>query len=91
MNRSAQQTSWNVLHPSVLNGSVSHVNLDRRIHIFCGVGNNGGDGLVIARLLHLEKRAVNVCIVGDSAGGTNDFNSNLNKWTGVKRMKYCTF
>jgi len=28
---------------------------ERRIHIYCGKGNNGGDGLALARILH-EKR-----------------------------------
>lgn len=35
----------------------------KRIHIFCGPGNNGGDGLVIARLLHEQDYAVEVYIV----------------------------
>lgn len=46
--------------------------LDREIEwrhkhclVFCGVGNNGGDGLVIARKIHSLGGSVKVCIVGE--------------------------
>lgn len=37
----------------------------KRILIFCGLGNNGGDGLVLARHLHSLAVAVKVWLVGD--------------------------
>ena len=37
----------------------------KKIVILCGSGNNGGDGLAIARLLYLEGCQVSVCLVGD--------------------------
>ncbi len=46
--------------------------------IFCGQGNNGGDGLAIARLLYNANKTVKVFILETTAGGSEDFNSNLN-------------
>jgi hydroxyethylthiazole kinase-like uncharacterized protein yjeF len=40
-------------------------------YIFCGPGNNGGDGLAIARTLFNRGYAVRVCFVGDVASLAN--------------------
>ncbi|NML21500.1 NAD(P)H-hydrate dehydratase [Pseudoflavitalea sp. G-6-1-2] len=45
--------------------------------IFCGKGNNGGDGLAIARLLAQSGHAVTVNILEFGAKGTTDFQTNL--------------
>lgn len=48
-------------------------------HIFCGVGNNGGDGLALARMLSLEFYEVEVYIVHFSDKMSDDFISNFNR------------
>jgi NAD(P)H-hydrate epimerase len=45
--------------------------------IICGKGNNGGDGLAIARLLLEQKFSVTVYILEFGHPGTNDFQTNL--------------
>ncbi len=47
--------------------------------IFCGVGNNGGDGLVIARKLHKIGYKVQVFVVHFSEHSSDDFKINLKR------------
>lgn len=50
---------------------------DKKVYIFCGGGNNGGDGFVIARHLYNKGAKVKVFLVGDKSGITGDARSNL--------------
>lgn len=50
---------------------------------FCGVGNNGGDGLAIARKLFLSDKKVKIYIIGNLKRATNEFLTNYNI---VKKM-----
>ena len=45
------------------------------VHVFCGPGNNGGDGFVIARHLHNVDYAVCTYLVGDPQRLTPDATS----------------
>ncbi len=47
------------------------------IAVFCGKGNNGGDGLAIARLLFQSGHKVHVFTIGDTQNGSEDFIKNL--------------
>ncbi|HTO35472.1 MAG TPA: NAD(P)H-hydrate dehydratase [Flavobacterium sp.] len=48
-----------------------------KFHVFCGVGNNGGDGLAIARMLKQKGYQVRVYIVPFSLHRTIEFEANL--------------
>lgn len=50
-----------------------------RISIFCGVGNNGGDGLAIARLLKKEGHHVHVYTIGKLEKASADFSANFKR------------
>ena len=50
-----------------------------RYVFFCGTGNNGGDGLVMARLLHEQQISVHVHIIGEPDKGSEDFRLNLQR------------
>lgn len=45
--------------------------------IFCGKGNNGGDGLALARMLSGQGLEVTACILEFGHKGTEEFQSNL--------------
>lgn len=64
---------------SCYNWIVAHISSNKKIAVFCGPGNNGGDGLAIARLLIQKEYDVQVYILGNSPVHADDFLFNLEK------------
>src|SRR5688572_3439154 len=56
-----------------------HIDATKKIGIVCGTGNNGGDGLAIARLLHDWNYPIKVWVVKGSVPESNDFKINLSR------------
>lgn len=59
------------------NWLMDHNYKNRSFSIFCSKGNNGGDGLALARMLANTGHNVNVFILEFGYIGTNDFQTNL--------------
>lgn len=55
--------------------------------IYCGLGNNGGDGLAIARLLLEKGYAVTVYVVKYTAKTSLDFEENLSKLKEITTLR----
>ena len=55
-----------------------------QIKLFCGIGNNGGDGMVLARLLQEHGYAIEVHVVNYSDKRSKDFLLNLERLKEVK-------
>lgn len=51
----------------------------KNIAVVCGTGNNGGDGLAIARILEKKDYEIDVFIVGDIEKGSPDFKLNWDR------------
>jgi NAD(P)H-hydrate epimerase len=54
-------------------------NQSTTFHIFCGIGNNGGDGLAIARMMAKKNYAVTCYILRFSAASSADFDINYSR------------
>jgi len=57
------------------------------IYIFCGQGNNGGDGLAIARFLSLTGKLVKVFVLSINKDGSPDFNTNLERLKSIPSVE----
>jgi NAD(P)H-hydrate epimerase len=55
----------------------------KRVVLVCGVGNNGGDGFVIARHLLIRGALAAVFLVGDPDHMVSDARVQLDAWTGL--------
>ena len=49
----------------------------KKIHVFCGRGNNGGDGFAIARMAHNLHADVTITLLFDEALAEGDAKTNL--------------
>ncbi|MDT7042301.1 NAD(P)H-hydrate dehydratase [Candidatus Nitronereus thalassa] len=61
---------------------------DKTFTIFCGKGNNGGDGFVVARLLRRKRAKVHVCLLAnprDLKGDAKTMYQRFAKLTGTSR------
>lgn len=55
--------------------------------ILCGPGNNGGDGFVVARLLHLKGWQVQVIFSDSAEGLPPDARENWRRWTEITKAQ----
>lgn len=60
-----------------------HMNSKCAFRIFCGPGNNGGDGLAIARMLFLSGYDVSVYVVGPDGKHSTDFLENEKRFVQI--------
>ncbi|MFN4146711.1 MAG: NAD(P)H-hydrate dehydratase [Runella sp.] len=58
------------------------------VHVFCGMGNNGGDGLAVARLLIQKCYNVKVYVVKHSPQGSADFQTNLERLKSITSIAW---
>lgn len=57
---------------AVVDQVVSLAEIKDKIICVCGTGNNGGDGIAIARILHQKGYVVSVALIGNQAKATKD-------------------
>ena len=61
---------------------------EKKIKIFCGLGNNGGDGLAIARQLINLNYDIEVFVLKYSDKMSNDFQENLSKIQNLSSIQF---
>jgi NAD(P)H-hydrate epimerase len=62
----------------------------RHYTIVCGIGNNGGDGLAIARILHTIGKKTSIYLVQQSTTASDCFTTNLSRLTEISEAQIYT-
>ncbi len=65
-----------------VNWFINCFDVSKSVSVFCGKGNNGGDGLAIARLLNEKGFHVRVFVIEYTENGSDDFRQNLERLEG---------
>ncbi|MDC8103263.1 NAD(P)H-hydrate dehydratase [Chryseobacterium sp. B21-037] len=71
---------------SCVNWISEHCKNHKKFFVFCGVGNNGGDGFAIARLLHTEGFDVEVFVEDPKSKLSDDAEVNFERVQGVSEI-----
>ena len=62
---------------------VSCFSVENAVSVFCGTGNNGGDGLAIARILHLKGYTVMVGLIVNPESCSTELQAEFQSFTRV--------
>ena len=71
-----------------VNWFINCFDVSKSVSIFCGKGNNGGDGLAIARLLSGKGFQVRIFVIEYSEKGSDDFKQNLERLEGKLQVQF---
>lgn len=80
-----ERASW-----AFISWFISHFEEDSPVKIICGQGNNGGDGLAVARMLLGKEYNVKVFVVRLKESGSEDFEINFNRLAGLCKIENIT-
>jgi len=58
---------------------LKNISTEKTICVFCGTGNNGGDGMALARLLVNKNYNCKVFFIGEAEKGSADFRENFDR------------
>ncbi len=60
---------------------------ERKVFIFCGTGNNGGDGLAVSRILSFRKWNIATIVIKESSKKSKDFTINFLQLAEVRTIQ----
>ena len=62
---------------NVVDVVTQHIGSDSRVLVFVGTGNNGGDGVCVARILHTKGIKASIMLCGDEEKFSDDLREQL--------------